>query len=306
MTSAIVRGTPAPIPDHELLVPSGRLRRRLAFDRVIGWALLLAFAAVFVPLGDMVYWISAKALPTFSIGTLTENQVGFGGGLYAMIIGTFVLIGLATAFGSAIGLVAGFYTSEYAPPRVARLARIAGNVLAGVPAIVLGYFGYFLLVLYTGWGYTVLAGGITLGIFMTPYIYRTTDVALSSVPAAQREAALAVGSRRHQYLLRIAFPIALPTILTGVFFAMALGFGEASLLIYTAGWSSTPVSGLLDQTAFLSGAIWSFYDFPQSLGSFLTLAFQAAFLLFVIILALNVAVQILSDRYRRRLRGLYE
>lgn len=306
MTTAVLPGSPAPGPVHELLAPSGRLRRRLIFDRVIGWVLLLAFAAVFVPLFDMVYWISAKALPTFSVATLTENQVGFGGGLYAMIIGTFVLIGLATGIGTAIGLVAGFYTSEYAPPGVARVARIAGNVLAGVPAIVLGYFGYFLLVLYTGWGYTVLAGGITLGIFMTPYIYRTADVALSSVPPAQREAALAVGSRRHQYLLRIAFPIALPTILTGVFFAMALGFGEASLLIYTAGWSSTPVNGLFQQTAFLSGAIWAFYDFPQSLGSFLTLAFQAAFLLIMIVLALNIAVQILSDRYRRRLRGLYE
>lgn len=304
-------GTTSPSPasdrsEESILGSTGHLRRRLAFDRVIGWVLLVAFVAVLFPLFDMVYWISAKALPTFTWATLSENQVGFGGGLYAMIVGTFVLLGLATAFATGLGIVAGFYTSEYAPPSVARIARVAGNVLAGVPAIVLGYFGYYLLVLYTHWGFTTLAGAITLGIFMIPYVYRTTDVALTNVPKTQREAALAMGCRRHQYLLRIAIPIALPTILTGVFFAMALGLGEAAPLIYTAGWGSTPVTGLLQPTAFLTGAIWLFYDFPASEGHFLTLAFQAAFLLFVIVVALNVVVQILSDRYRQRLKGLYE
>ncbi len=299
-------GSPALPPVNELVGSSGRLRRRLRFDRAIGWALPLAFVAVLFPLFDMLYWISARALPTFTLATLTENQVGTGGGLYPMILGTLVLIGIGTALSTGIGLVAGFYTSEYAPAPVARVARIAGNLLAGVPAIVLGYFGYFLLVLYTHWGFTALAGGITLGIFMTPYVYRTADVALTNVPPSQREAALAMGSRRDQYLVRIAFPIALPTILTGIFFAMALGLGEAAPILFTAGFSSTPITSLMQPTGFLSGAVWLFYDFPSTYGSFLSLAFQAAFLSVVIVLALNVAVQLFSDRYRERLRGLYQ
>ena len=290
----------------DLLVSTGRLRRRLLFDRVIGWALLAAFLVVLFPLFDMLYWISAKALPTLSWATLTENQVGTGGGLYPMIEGTFVIIAIATAISTGLGIVAGFYTAEYAPAPAARVARIAGNLLAGVPAIVLGYFGYFLLVIYTGWGFTAIAGGITLGIFMTPYIYRTTDVALTSVPHAQREAALAMGCRRHQYLLRVAFPIAIPTILTGIFFAMALGLGEAAPILYTAGFNSTPITSLMQPTGTLAVSIWQFYDFPSTFGHFLELAFQAAFLSIVIVLALNVLVQLLSDRYRRRLRGLYQ
>jgi phosphate transport system permease protein len=296
---------PAPEAD-ELLTPSGRLRRRLLLDRVIGWGLLLAFVAVLFPLFDMLYWVAAKALPTMTWATLTQTQVGTGGGLYAMIVGTFVLIAIGTAIATGVGFAAGLFTCEYARGSVQRFARVAGNVLAGVPAIVLGYFGYYLLVLYTHWGFTTLAGGITLGVFMTPYVYRTADVALSSVPRTQREAALALGCRRHQYLLRVAFPIALPTILTGVFFAMALGLGEAAPVIYTAGFSSTPVASLFQPTGFLTGAIWLFYDFPSSFGHFQTLAFQAAFLLVVIVLGLNVAVQVLSDRYRRRLRGLFQ
>ncbi|EQD40029.1 phosphate ABC transporter, inner membrane subunit PstA [mine drainage metagenome] len=300
--------TPSPRPDdgRELVRSSGRLRRRLIFDRAIGWVLLAAFAVVLLPLFDMIYWVSANALPTFSWATLTENQVGTGGGLYPMIQGTLVIIAVATALATGLGVAAGFYTSEYAPPPIARLARTAGNLLAGVPAIVLGYFGYFLLVIYTGWGFTALGGAITLGIFMTPYVYRTTDVALSSVPTGQREAALALGARPHQYLGRVAFRIALPTVLTGVFFAMALGLGEAAPLYYTAGFNSYPIGNLMSPTGTLSVAIYQFYENPPSFGHFLDLAFQAAFLSIVIVLALNVAVQLLSDRYRRRLRGLYQ
>ncbi|MDE1882319.1 MAG: hypothetical protein KGI89_17425, partial [Euryarchaeota archaeon] len=73
-----------------------------------------------------------------------------------------------------------------------------------------------------------------------------------------------------------------------------------------AGWSSTPVQNLMQPTAFLTGGIWAFYDFPRSYGTFLTLAFQAAFLLIVIVLVINIVVQVLSDRYRQRLAGIYE
>ena len=306
MVAAALAPRSAPDAGTDLLESSGRLRRRLAFDRVIGWVLLAAFLVVLFPLFDMLYWVSANALPTLTWATLTQNQVGTGGGLYPMIQGTLVITGLATAIATAIGIAAGFYTSEYAPPLAARIARTAGNLLAGIPAIVLGYFGYFLLVIYTGWGFTALAAGITLGVFMTPYIYRTTDIALTSVPHAQREAALAMGSRRHQYLARVAFPIAFPTILTGIFFAVAMGIGDAAPMYYTANFSSTPITTLMQSTGTLSVAIWQFYDFPSSYGHFLALAFQAAFLLIVIVVILNVVTQLLSDRYRRRLRGLYQ
>ncbi len=288
----------------ELAAVSPRLRHRLRLDGIVRWALLGAFAAVFFPLFDMIYWVSVRAVPKFTLATFTEYQVGNAGGLAAMIEGTFVLIGLATAFATSIGLIAGIYTAEYAPPAVARIGRLAGNVLAGIPAIVIGYFGYFLFALYTGWGYTTLGGALTLSVLMVPFVYRTADLAFSSVPASQREAALALGARRHQYLRRLAWPIALPTVLTGVFLAMAIGLGETAPLVYTAGWSNTPWTGLFSPTSFLTGAIWLFYEQPPTLGALLTLAFQAAFLLIVIVVALNLGLQWLADRYRRRLRGL--
>jgi phosphate transport system permease protein len=284
---------------------SPRLTRRLWFDRAMRWLLPLTFLLVLLPLFDLLYYIGAKALPTFTLQTLTTNPIGLGGGLYAPIVGTLVLIGIATAFASTVGIVAGMYTAEFAPSSIARAARLGGNLLAGVPAIVVGYFGYFLLVLATGWKFSTLGGGLTLGVFMIPYVYRVCDLALARVPGEQREGALATGARRGQYLLRVALPIALPSILTGIFLAMAIGLGETAPLVLTAGWSNTPVQSLLAPTSYLTGVVYENYQFPSNLGQLVTLAFQAAFLLVVIVLALNVVVQLIADHYRRRLRGLF-
>ena len=286
-------------------VPSGRLRRRVALDRWVGYLLPFLFIAVLYPLLNLLYWVGSQALPTMSWTVLTTNPSGLSGGLFAPITGTFYILALATGFATAIGVGAGMYTAEFASPAVASVGRLGGNLLAGVPAIVIGYFGYFALVLYTHWGTTLLAGALTLSIFMVPYIYRTTDLAFLSVPSDQREAALGMGASRGEYLRRVAWPIAFPRILTGIFIAMAIGLGETAPLLFTAGWNFVPARGPLDQTSYLTGLIWQYYSAPSDFGTELAVAFQAAFLLIVIVIALNVVVQFIAERYRRRLRGLY-
>ncbi len=283
---------------------SPRLARRMFMDRLLRWLLPLSFLLVLLPLFDLLYYVGVRALPTFTVATVTTNPVGFGGGLLAPIVGTLVLISVATGFAALVGIAAGMYTAEFAPRPIARTARLAGNLLAGIPAIVVGYFGYFLFVLATG-NFSTLAGAVTLGIFMVPYVYRVCDLALARVPHEQREAALAMGARRGQYLLRIALPIAFPSILTGIFLAMAIGLGETAPLVLTAGWSNTPVTNLLGPTSYLTGIVYQNYQFPTTLGNLVTLAFQAALLLVVIVLALNIVVQFIAERYRKRLRGLF-
>ena len=169
--------------DIELgLVPDRRVHRRVAWDRWLGRLLPLAFVAVLFPIIDLLYWIGSEALPTLSWTTLTTNPVGFGGGLYAPLTGTVYLVGIATAIAGTLGIVAGAYTAEFASPRAALIGRLLANLLTGTPAIVVGYFGYFALVLYTHSTFTLWAGAITLSIFMLPYVYRVTDAAFGSVP----------------------------------------------------------------------------------------------------------------------------
>jgi phosphate transport system permease protein len=295
-----------PLASPELELADDRhVRRRVAFDRWIGRLLPLTFVAVLFPIGDLVYWIGTEALPTLSWTTLTTDPVGFGGGLYAPLTGTAYLLGIATAISTALGVLAGAYTAEFASPRVALVGRLLANLLTGTPAIVVGYFGYFALVLYTHSTFTLWAGAVTLSIFMLPYVYRVTDAAFTSVPPTQREASLGVGSTRGQYLRRVAFPIAFPQVLSGIFLAMAIGAGETAPLLFTAGWSITPAQSLSSPTSYLSGFIWNYFDQPSNLGHLVVLSFQAAFLLIVGVLLLNVAVQVVSERYRRRLRGFF-
>ncbi|MGI0132275.1 MAG: PstA family ABC transporter permease [Thermoplasmata archaeon] len=282
-----------------------RVRRRLIADRWINLLLPLLFLIVVLPLLDLIYWIASRALPTMTLATITTNPEGLSGGLFAPIVGTFEIILIATLIAGTLGILAGMYTAEFAPRRIAAIGRMGGSLLAGVPAIVIGYFGYFALVLYAHWGVTLLTGAVTLSIFMLPYVYRTTDLAFQAVPSDQRSAALGMGATPAQYLRRVGWPIAFPRILTGVFIAMAIGLGETAPLLFTAGWNTHPAQGLSDPTSYLTGLIWLYYSAPTDFGTELALAFQAAFLLIVIVIVLNIVVQIVAERYRRRLRGLF-
>lgn len=291
--------------EDSLFGTSARFRRRRQLDRWLGRLVPLSFLLVILPLLDLVYWIATRALPTFSWTTLTTNPEGTSGGLYGPIVGSAGILAISTAIAAAIGIAGAIYTAEFASERAAATARFTTNLLAGVPSIVVGYFGYFALVLYFGWGASLLAGSVTLSIFILPYVFRSADLAFASVPPELREASLGMGSTRGQYIRRVAFPVALPQVLNGVFLAMAIGLGETAPLLYTAFWNNFPPTGLNQPVGYLTGLIWNYYDEPLTFGTEVTMAFQAAFILMVAVIVLNIAIRIIGGIYARRLRGLY-
>jgi phosphate transport system permease protein len=298
--------------DAQLVLPSedlradrtGHIRRRTWSDRIIGYLFPLLFLVALIPIADLIYWISQKSLPYFSWSTLTTNPAGFGGGLYGPIVGSLEIIALATLLAILLGLFGGVAAAEFLSERSANWVRTSANLLAGTPSVIIGYFGYFAFVLYFGWGLVLVAGVVTLAIFITPYVFRATDLAFASVPPHIREAAFGAGARRHQYLVRVATPIAFPQILTGIFLAMAIGIGETAPLVLTTCFSDLPPSGLGSCAGYLTGLIWA--DFQSVYPGQIILAFQSAFLLLVIVIGLNVVVRIIAARYRRRLAGLYQ
>jgi phosphate transport system permease protein len=205
----------------------------------------------------------------------------------------------------ALGLFGGIATAEFLSDRAAGWMRMSANLLAGMPSVIVGYFGYFAFVIYFGWGYSFIAGVVTLAFFMTPYVYRTADLAFTSVPRPIREAAFGSGAKPVQYILRIGTPIAFPQILTGVFLAMAIGVGETAPIVLTAGTNVLVPTTLLQSATYLTALIWT--GFNQEPGSTAyVLAFQAAFIIIVVVLALNVVVRIIAWRFRKRLEGLYQ
>ena len=225
---------------------SFRTRWRIGFDRAIGWTLPLLFGVAILPILDVVYYISSRALPTLTVSVLTSTSLTGGvDELGVPIVSTAEIMAVATLVAVALGLFGGIATAEFLSEGTAGWIRTSANMLAGTPSVVVGYFGYFAFVLYFGWGYTLISGAVTLAFFMTPYVFRTADLAFSSIPRHIREAAYGSGAGPMQYILKVGTPIALPQILTGVFLAMAIGVGETAPVVLT-----TAVSTIIPQSVF--------------------------------------------------------
>ncbi len=294
------------LASEDLLSYGGdRLRLRIAFDRAMSWLLPLLFLVAVVPILDLVYNVSVQGLTHLSWQVLAGTSPYQTDALRVPIISTFELMAVATALAVAFGLLGGVATAEILSERWAAATRTAANLLVGTPSVVIGYFGYFTFVLFFGWGLSFGAGVFTMAFFMTPYVFRTADLAFSSVPRHVRDAALGSGATPSQYLRRVATPIALPQILNGIFLALAIGVGETAPIVLTTTPSLTLPHAWTAPVTFLTELIWA--DFQAPPGSDLAnIAWQAAFILLVVVIGLNVVVRVLSAKYQDRLRGLYQ
>ena len=282
------------------------LRFRVALDRLANFGLPLLFIVAILPILDVVYYVSTKAVPTLSWTVLTSNgDYQIHDALGVPITTTFLFMALATAVAVVLGLFGGIATAEFLSDRVAGYIRMSANMLVGMPSVIVGYFGYFAFVLYFGWGETFIAGVFTLAFFMMPYIFRTADLAFTSIPRPIREAALGSGARPIQYILRVGTPIAFPQVLTGVFLAMAIGVGETAPIILTVQPGLLVPSNVFSPAVYMTYLIWTGFNQPPNSVA-LTLAFQAAFIIIVTVIALNIAVRFVAAQYRKRLEGLYQ
>lgn len=268
-----------------------RTRRQLTDHVMRVLAYLMAALAVF-PLLDLLWQVFSKALPGFGLYLFTESVQGNGGGLLNAIEGTLVIVLLATLISAPLGIFGGLYVAEYEPNgHFAQLIRFTTDVLAGVPSIVIGYFGFVALVVGLGWHFSLLAGAMALAVMSLPYILRATEVAFQNLRPDLKEASLALGADRVTTIFRVLFPPAVPGILTGLLLASSISLGETAPLIYTAGWSVFPPTLQLTNSpvGYLTYVIWTFINNPLSQAH--VLAYAAAFILIILILVLNVIVR---------------
>lgn len=265
-------------------------RRRLKNALAAAGMAALAGLALF-PLFDMLWLVAKNALPALSPALFTTPTTGVAGGLENAILGTVLLVALALAVAVPLGVLGGVYLAEYdAGGFFGHLARFATDLLAGVPSIVLGYFGFVTFVLLFGWGFSALAGGITLAVIAVPYIMRATEAALVRVPTELREASRALGATETTTLFRVTLRTAFPGVLTGILLATAIALGETAPLIYTAGWSNYDPTRLVHEpVGYLTYVIWTYID--QPFASAHALAYAAAFLLLVFILLVSVVAR---------------
>lgn len=261
---------------------------RIAFNHALAALCAIAFVLVIAPLADILWLVFERGSRAMSWTLFTQVTNGISGGLLNAIEGTMVLSCGAVLFAAPVGVAAGIYLAEYGVSNWGRSVRFLCDVLVGVPSIVLGYFSYVTLVIGLGWQFSALAGAITLAVLVVPYIARFTELAMRQNPAALREAAYALGCKEHQVVLRILLPAARSGVLTGILLSFAISVGETAPLIYTAGWSNYMWSGRLthEPIGYLTYVIWSFIN--QPFASAHALAYAAAFLVIMVVLAINV------------------
>jgi phosphate transport system permease protein len=156
-----------------------------------------------------------------------------GGGVANAIVGSIIVIGLATLFAVPIGIGAGIYLSEFGDNRFGDLVRYLADVLSGVPSIVVGIFAYALIVSRQGY-FSALSAGFALGVMMLPAITRTTEEMLRMVPTTLREGALALGVPRWRTTVSVVLPMGMSGVITGIVLAIARVAGETAPLLFTA------------------------------------------------------------------------
>lgn len=286
-----------------LLRANDRLRRRRIVNRGVESVAWLAAAAAVAILGFVVYSVARRGWSELNLDLFTKAQNAFAPpnvpqGYANAFVGSLVMVGIATVMALPVGILIAVYLNEFAPRKVRTAVGLVLDVLAGIPAIVLGIFVFGLIVLR--YGQSGLAASFALAIMMLPIVFRTTMEVLALVPQSLREASLGLGVPRWRTTLSIVLPQTIGGVLTGAVLAIARVAGETAPLLFTSSIVGTGVSA--NPLHALQGVPLSIYEaldstYPQDLAR----AWAAAFVLLMFILVTSLGARWLAGRHRRKL-----
>jgi phosphate transport system permease protein len=291
ITTAPVEATPA----ARFRLTAGKRSARLV-DRlmtgVLGLCLAVTVGSLFFILGYLVVH-GVQALD-WNFFTRLPVAVGEkGGGLANALLGSVLMVGLATLLAVPLGLGAAVYLAEYRSDRLGPVVRFVGELLGGVPSIVIGIFAYNLVVRPlghpSGW-----AGAFALAVMMVPVVMRASEEALRLVPASLRQASYALAANRAQTVVRVVVPAAMPAVITAVFLSIARVAGETAPLLLTAGgnqyWPRGPGDQMPSLPVFIFTYAMSAYD------DWRRQAWAAALVLLAVVMLLNFGVRLATGR----------
>lgn len=252
-----------------------------------------------VPLFWILYYVTKQGISAVNLDFFTHlpKPVGEpGGGMANAIVGSLILLGIASVIGIPVGILGGVYLSEFGKNRIGGIIRFSADVLVGVPSIVIGIFVYALVVLPMH-KFSAVAGGVALGIMMIPIIMRTTEESLKMVPRSLREASLALGAASWQTTVKVVLSAGRSGVITGVLLALARVAGETAPLLFTAlnnrFWSASPTEPISSlPVQIYTYAIAPYDDWHRQ-------AWAGAFVLIVGVLGVNIIARFVSRGVRR-------
>jgi phosphate transport system permease protein len=241
-------------------------------------------------------YVASQGAAAINIPFLTEvpHPVGVpGGGVANGIVGSLIIVGIATTMAIPVGILTGIYLALYSHGRVSDVVRFMSDVLSGIPSIAIGLFAYALLVKPFG-RFSGFSASFAFMVMMLPIVVRSTESAIDSVPRSIYETALALGASSYASIVRVVLPAARPAIVTGLLLAVARVTGETAPLLFTAFGSQFWVLNPFRPMAELSLQVFTYALSPYE--SWHRQAWAGALLLIFAVFVLNLVARLMFTR----------
>ena len=250
--------------------------------------MLIIKLAALITVGTMIFivaYILIKGIPNLTPDLFAWEYNTDNVSMLPSIINTIIMTLLTLLFAVPIGIFSAVYLVEYAKrgSRLVKVIRLTTETLAGIPSIVYGLFGFLAFVIALNWGYSLIAGALTLAIMVLPTIIRTTEEALLAVPDTYREGSFGLGAGKLRTIFRIIIPTAMNGIIAGVILAIGRIVGETAALIFTAGTVAEVPGNLLGSARTLSVHMYCLL----SEGLYTEQAYATAVVLLVVVIGIN-------------------
>lgn len=279
-----------------------RIRQAVAFTTFK----LLSYAVVAI-LVLILGFIVIRGFSTLSWTFLTQapEEGMTKGGIFPAIVGTLYLVAGSSLFSFPIGIMSGIYMNEYAQGnKVATFIRIMTNNLSGVPSVVFGLFGMSLFVNTMGFGDSILAGSLTLGLLSLPLVIRTTEEALKAIDNSYREGSLALGATKLQTIRRVILPMAFPNIITGLILSVGRVSGETAPILFTVAAYFLPKlpHSIFDQVMALPYHLYVISTSGTNVEASRGIAYGTALVLILIVLIVNIMANALRRYFSKKVK----
>ncbi|HME42697.1 MAG TPA: phosphate ABC transporter permease PstA [Syntrophorhabdales bacterium] len=268
------------------------LTRRIVADRIFQVVVVFLSFCSILPMFFILFFISKNGISSISWNFLTRlpAPVGeTGGGIANAIVGSALLILLASVVAVPLGILTGIYLAEYRKDKFSYLSRLSVEILMGTPSIVIGIIAYVWVVKPIG-SFSALSGGVALGIMMLPVIVMSTEETLKLMPDSLKEASLALGVSYPRTIMKVILPAGLSGIVTGMLLSVARIAGETAPLLFTAFGSPFMAANVFKPVSSLPLTVFNYATSPYP--EWHALAWGASFVLLVFVLALNLIAKL--------------
>ncbi|MCC8198115.1 MAG: phosphate ABC transporter permease PstA [Tannerellaceae bacterium] len=279
-----------------------RTSQKIAF----GFFSFLSYSVVailFVILGFII--IQGASVISWDFLTKAPEDGMTAGGIFPVIVGTVYLVIGSSLVSFPIGIMSGIYMNEYATNgKVIRFVRVMTNNLSGVPSVVFGLFGMALFVNTMGFGDSIIAGSLTLGLLSLPLIIRTTEEALKSIDDSFRHGSLALGATQLQTIRKVILPMAFPNIITGLILSIGRISGETAPILFTVAAYFLPQlpTSIFDQCMALPYHLYVISTSGTDIEASRGMAYGTALVLIAIVLIVNLLANALRSYFANKVK----